>query len=286
MAVDVGGIGVWCSSRIWPRDPGASAEAAAELEGLGYQALWVGLSAPNLELQEALLAATSRLAVATGIVSVWDSPPSVVAAAYRRVSGASPGRFLLGLGASHAHAVERAGGIYERPYQKVAEFLDGLDAAVPPVPADGRALAALGPRMLALAGGRTVGAHPYLVTPEHTQRAREILGEGPLLAPEQMVILETDPASAREIARAAMRVYLHAPNYVANLLRLGFTEDDIGQASDRLVDALIAWGDEATIARRVDEHRQAGADHVCVQVLTGEPALPRAGWRALAAALT
>jgi len=204
MAVDVGGIGVWCSSRIWPRDPGASAEAAAELEGLGYQALWVGLSAPNLELQEALLAATSRLAVATGIVSVWDSPPSVVAAAYRRVSGASPGRFLLGLGASHAHAVERAGGIYERPYQKVAEFLDGLDAAVPPVPADGRALAALGPRMLALAGGRTVGAHPYLVTPEHTQRAREILGEGPLLAPEQMVILETDPASAREIARAAL----------------------------------------------------------------------------------
>ena len=168
----------------------------------------------------------------------------------------------------------------------MADFLDGLDAAAPPVPADGRALAALGPRMLALAGGRTVGAHPYLVTPEHTQRAREILGEGPLLAPEQMVILETDPASAREIARAAMRVYLHAPNYVANLLRLGFTEDDIGQASDRLVDALIAWGDEATIARRVDEHRQAGADHVCVQVLTGEPALPRAGWRALAAALT
>src|SRR5262245_40373249 len=171
MAVDVGGIGVWCSSRIWPRDPGASAEAAAELEGLGYQALWVGLSAPNLELQEALLAATSRLAVATGIVSVWDSPPSVVAAAYRRVSGASPGRFLLGLGASHAHAVERAGGIYERPYQKVAEFLDGLDAAVPPVPADGRAPAALGPRMLALAAGRGpdsrrtplsghAGAHP------------------------------------------------------------------------------------------------------------------------------
>src|SRR5262249_59860619 len=123
--------------------------------------------------------------------------------------GAGPGRSRLARGASHAHAVERAGGIYERPYQKVAGFLDGLDAAVPPVPADGRALAALGPRMLALAGGRTAGAHPYLVTPEHTRRAREILGDGPLLAPEQMVILATDPASARELARAAMHVYPH-----------------------------------------------------------------------------
>lgn len=286
MAVDVGRIGVWCSSRIWPQDPGASSEAAAELEELGYQALWLGISASNLDLPEALLAATSWLAVATGIVSVWDSPPGVVAAAYHRVSDASPGRFLLGLGASHAHAVERGGGTYERPYRKVAEFLDGLDAAAPPVPADGRALAALGPRMLALAGSRTAGAHPYLVTPEHTRRAREILGDGPLLAPEQMVILDTDPASAREIARAALHIYLQAPNYVANLLRLGFTEDDIGQASDRLVDALVAWGDEAAIARRVAEHYHAGADHVCVQVLTGGPTPPRAGWRALAAALT
>jgi probable F420-dependent oxidoreductase len=140
--------------------------------------------------------------------------------------------------------------------------------------------------MLALAGRRTAGAHPYLVTPEHTQRAREILGDGPLLAPEQMVVLETDPAPAREIARAALHIYLQAPNYVANLLRLGFTDDDIGQARDRLVDALVAWGDETAIARRVAEHHQAGADHVCVQVLTGEPALPRAGWRALAGTVT
>ena len=286
MAVDVGRIGVWCSSRIWPQDPGAAAEAAAELEELGYQAIWLGISPGNLERPEALLAATSRLAVATGIASVWDSPPGAVAAAYHRVCDTSPGRFLLGLGASHAHVVERGGGTYERPYRKVDEFLDGLDTAALPVPADGRALAALGPRMLALAGRRTAGAHPYLGDARAHPPAREILGDGPLVAPEQMVVLETDPALAREIARAALHIYLQAPNYVANLLRLGFTDDDIGQASDRLVDALVAWGDETAIARRVAEHHQAGADHVCVQVLTGEPALPRAGWRALAGTVT
>ena len=154
------------------------------------------------------------------------------------------------------------------------------------VPASGRALAALGPRMLALAAARTAGAHPYLVTPAHTQRAREALGDRPLLAPEQKAVLETDPARAREVARSALHVYLQAPNYVSNLLRLGFTEDDIRHASDRLVDALVAWGDEKAIVRRVTEHHAAGADHVCVQVVTGEPALPRAEWRALAAAFT
>jgi probable F420-dependent oxidoreductase len=287
MSVGVGRIGVWCSSRIWPQDAGALAEAAAELEGLGYQALWLGMSpAGTLEQPSSLLAATSKLVVATGIVSVWDTPPDTVAAAYHRVSSAHPGRFLLGLGASHAHIVERGGGQYLHPYQKVAEFLDGLDAAVPPVPADGRALAALGPRMLALAGNRAAGAHPYLVTPEHTRQAREILGAGPLLAPEQKAVLETDPVRARELARGALGIYLQAPNYIANLLRLGFTEDDISQATDRLVDALVVWGDEETIARRVAEHHEAGADHVCVQVVTGEPALPCAQWRALAPALT
>ena len=286
MATDVGRIGVWCSSRTWPADPAAAAEPAAELEELGYQALWLGMSAGNLTLPEALLAATSRMAVATGIVSVWDAPPAVVAAGYQRISDAHPGRFLLGLGASHAHVVERGGGTYVRPYTRVAEFLDGLDAASPPVPAGGRALAALGPRMLALAGSRSGGAHPYLVTPEHTRRARKALGAGPLLAPEQMAVLETDPGRAREIARGALHIYLQAPNYVANLHRLGFTGDDIGGASDRLVDALVAWGDEEAVARRVAEHHEAGADHVCVQVLTGGPALPRAQWRALAAALT
>jgi probable F420-dependent oxidoreductase len=287
MAVDVGRIGVWCSSRIWPPGAGEVAEAVTELEALGYRALWLGMSpAGDLRQPSSLLAATSTLVIATGIVSVWDTPPQAVAAACHRVNVAHPGRFLLGLGASHAHIVERDGGHYLHPYRKVAEFLDGLDAAVPPVPPDGRALAALGPRMLALAAGRTAGAHPYLVTPEHTRQAREILGEGPLLAPEQKAVLETDPARARELARGALRIYLQAPNYTSNLLRLGFTGDDISQASDRLVDALVVWGDEETIARRVAEHHQAGADHVCVQVVTGEPVLPRAQWRTLAPALT
>lgn len=286
MAVDVGRIGVWCSSRVWPSDAGAVAEATAELESLGYRTLWLGMSpAVTLEQPESLLAATSALAVATGIVSVWDNPPAAVALAYHRVADTYPGRFLLGLGASHAHVVERKGGRYQHPLRKVTEFLDGLDDVVPPVPAGGRALAALGPRMLALAAARTAGAHPYLVTPEHTEQARRIMGDGPLLAPEQKAVLDTDPARAREVARGGLHLYLQAPNYVSNLLRLGFTEDDIWHASDRLVDALVVWGDEDTIARRVAEHHQAGADHVCVQVLTGEQALPRAQWRALAPAL-
>ena len=287
MAVDVGRIGIWCSSRIWPQDAGAVAEAAAEVETLGYRTLWLGMSpAGTLEQPASLLAATSTLAVATGIVSVWDLPPATVARAYHRVAAAYPDRFLLGLGASHSHVVERGSGRYLHPYRKVAGFLDGLDEAVPPVPASGRVLAALGPRMLALAAARTAGAHPYLVTPAHTQRAREALGDRPLLAPEQKAVLETDPARAREVARSALHVYLQAPNYVSNLLRLGFTEDDIRHTSDRLVDALVAWGDETAIVRRVTEHHAAGADHVCVQVLTGEPALPRAEWRALATAFT
>jgi probable F420-dependent oxidoreductase len=286
MSVDVGRVGIWCSSRIWPQDAGAVAEAAADVEALGYRALWLGMSpAGTLEQPESLLAATSTLAVATGIVSVWDLPAASVARAYHRLAAAYPTRFLLGLGASHPHVVERSGRRYLHPYSKVAEFLDGLDEAEPPIPADERLLAALGPRMLELAAARTAGAHPYLVTPEHTERARQIMGDGPLLAPGQKAVLETDPARARAIARDALQVYLRAPSYVANLFRLGFTGDDISQASDRLIDALVVWGDEAAIARRVAEHHAAGADHVCVQVLTGEPTLPRPQWRALAPAL-
>lgn len=286
MAVPVGRIGIWVSSAIWPQDPAASAEAAAELEGLGYQAFWLGGTPPGtLEVPEALLAATSTLAVATGIASVWVTPAQAVAAAYHRVSSAYPDRLLLGLGASHAPLVTRLGQEYRRPLAKTEEFLDELDAATPPVPPEGRALAALGPKMLRLAATRTAGAHPYLVTPEHSELAREVMGPGPLLAPEQKVVLETDPARAREIAGATVRRYLGMPNYTSNLLRLGFTEDDLSQVSDRLVDGLVAWGDEEAIARRVAEHYDAGADHVCVQVLASEPGLPMAQWRTLAPAL-
>ena len=287
MPVAVGRVGTWSSSRIWPADPGAVADAASELEKLGYGALWLGgTPAGTLEMPEALLNATATMTVATGIVSVWLSPAAEVAAAYQRVAGAHPGRFLLGLGASHAPPVEAAGQRYHRPYQKLAGFLDGLDRASPPVPREGRVLAALGPRVLALARDRTAGAHPYLVTPEHSRRAREILGPGPLLAPEQKVILETDAGRARRIARACLHTYLQLPNYTASLLRLGFTEEDISRSSDRLVDGLVAWGDEEAVARRVAEHHQAGADHVCIHALTSERALPIAQWRALAPVLT
>lgn len=288
MSVDVGRIGVWVPGGFLPGDPGATGETAAGLDDLGYQAIWLGGSpAGTLEQPEALLAGAGRIAVATGIVSIWTHPPDVVAPAYHRVASAYPGRFLLGLGASHAVLVEPTGQQYVRPYQKLVEFLDGLDAASPPVPPEGRALAALGPRVLKLAAGRTAGAHPYLVTPEHTRRAREILGERALLAPEQKVVLTTDPARAREIARSMLGMYLRLPNYTANLRRLGYTDDDMsGGGSDRLVDALVAWGDEETIARRVAQHHDAGADHVCIQVLTGEQALPWEEWRRLAGVLT
>lgn len=287
MGVEVGRIGVWVSGGLLPPDPMEAGRAVAGLEELGYQAVWLGMSpAGTLEQPEGVLAATSKLAVATGIVSIWNHPPATVAAAYHRVTAAYPGRFLLGLGVSHAHLVEQTGQEYAHPYRKLVEFLDGLDTADQPVPAAGRVLAALGPRVLALARDRAAGAHPYLVTPEHTRRAREVLGSGPLLAPEQKVVLDTDPARAREIARGRLGMYLRAPNYIANLRRLGFTDEDISTASDRLVDALVAWGDEEAIARRVAEHHAAGADHVCIQALTSEQALPWDQWRALAAALT
>lgn len=286
MAVDVGRVGIWSNSRLWAGDAGKRREAAAELDELGYGALWVGAASGNLDLASTLLDATRRLAVATGIVSVWTVPADRLAATYTDVAAAHPGRFLLGLGVSHAPAVESTGQRYARPYEKLTGYLDELDAAAPPVPKEGRALAALGPRVLALAGERTAGAHPYLVTPEHTRRAREVLGAGPLLAPEQKVVLETDPARARAVARKRAGFYLRLPNYTNNLRRLGYTDDDFADGgSDRLVDGLVAWGDVDTVLARVREHHQAGADHVCVQVLTDEEALPRAQWRTLAEAL-
>lgn len=287
MAVDVGRIGIWTFSGLWPDDPGATGEAAAELEELGYRAVWLGAAAGKLELPARLLAATRRLAVATGIVNVWLEPADVVIPAYRRVAADHPGRFLLGLGAGHATNVEPTGQRYERPYRKLVDYLDELDAATPPVPEDDRALAALGPRVLALAGGRTAGAHPYLTTPEHTRRAREVLGPGPLLAPEQKVVLQTDAGRAREVARSGASRYLRLPNYANNLRRLGFTDDDLASGgSDRLVDAIVAWGSADAIAERVRAHHDAGADHVCVQVLADPRSLGRDEWRELAPALT
>ncbi|TDE00085.1 LLM class F420-dependent oxidoreductase [Jiangella asiatica] len=284
MAIDVGRAGVWVGARTWPADPSEVADATAELEELGYRAIWLGGAEGTLRRPEQVLAATTRLVAATGVVNVWSEPADEVAAAFHRVGPDHPDRLLLGIGAGHAKFVEPGGQLYERPYSKVAAYLDALDAAGVPVGA--RAVAALGPRTVQLAGERSLGAHPYLVTPRHTAMARGILGDGPLLAPEQKVVLATDPDEARAVARPVVAFYLGLPNYVNNLRRLGFGDDDLsGDGSDRLVDALVAWGDVDTVAARIREHHDAGADHVCVQVLTGERGLPRQQWRALAPAL-
>jgi probable F420-dependent oxidoreductase len=289
--VELGRFGIW-GSGPWRLDERAAegGEVAAELESLGFGALWLGGGQqrgfpPRFR---ALLDATSRIIVASGILSVWLASPEEATAGVAALEAAPPGRFLLGLGVSHAPLVARFGERYQRPYRRMVDYLDDLDRQRQPVPADRRVLAALGPRMLALAAARAAGAHPYFVPVEHTARARQTLGAGPLLAPEQGVVLERDPESARRIARAHVARYLAMPNYTNNLRTLGFGDDDLkGDGSDRLVDAVIAWGDPETVARRVREHHQAGADHVCVQVLSErtEREFPRAEYRELAAAL-
>ncbi|MCT2586015.1 LLM class F420-dependent oxidoreductase [Actinophytocola gossypii] len=238
-------------------------EALAELEALGFGTLWIGNSPPELRYAEQLLDNSTTLTVATGIVNVWLEPPSVLAGHRARVLARHPGRFLLGIGASHRALV---GDRYTKPYEKLVSYLDGLDAEG--VPADGRVLAALGPRVLRLAGDRCAGAHPYLTTPEHTAKARAALGTGPLLVPEQKVVLTTDRTEAHTLGRQALSMYLALPNYTNNWLRLGFTEEDFADGgSDRLVDAMVAWGDEDAVRGRVEEHRLAGADQVALQVL-------------------
>ncbi|MPZ79947.1 MAG: TIGR03620 family F420-dependent LLM class oxidoreductase [Actinophytocola sp.] len=258
--MDIGRLGLW-QGGTWAefRKP----EVLAELEELGIGAVWLGGSPPaDLKIPERLLSTSSKLVVATGIVNVWDAPPEVAAASYARLSAYSD-RLILGIGAGHRSMV---GDAYTKPYEKLVSYLDGLDAGG--VPVAGRALAALGPKVLRLAADRTAGAHPYLVTPEHTAQAREILGSDTLLMPEQKVVLSTDPDTARALARKRLHTYLTLPNYTNNWLRLGFTDDDLaGGGSDRLVDSMVAWGDEDAIRTRIEAHRAAGADHVALQVL-------------------
>ncbi len=279
----LGRIGIW-SSAFWSERQEAQ-RAAIELEQLGYGTLWFPNRDNLFELARDLLDVTERVVIATGIANIWTHSPEQTAAAHQALTQAHPGRFLLGLGVSHAHLVDQAeAGRYRKPVERMLSYLDALDAAPTPVPPGERVLAALGPRMLEIARTRSAGAHPYLVTIEHTRQARAALGQGPLLAPEQAVVLETDPAEARRIARIHLARYLQAPNYANNWLRLGFTEDDIANGgSDRLVDALVAWGDLDTIRARIADHFAAGADHVCLQALAADPAaVPYDAWRALA----
>ena len=281
--MDVGKVGIWFSG-TW-RVEDSSFDVAQEMEALGYSTLWSsGRFEPGLSKHfECQLAATANVVVASGIVSIWPNSPQEIAEAVADLNDRYPGRFLLGLGASHAPVVED----YSRPYSHMVSYLDALDSAGPSVAKDRRVLAALGPRMLELARDRAAGAHPYFVPVEHTVRARALLGTGPLLAPEVTVVLERDPTKARELARTFTRGYLGLANYANNLRTLGFGDDDLtGAGSDRLVDAVVCWGDLDAIAARVREHHEAGADHVCVQVIPATPGhFPLAEYRELAPAL-
>ncbi|MEV4143087.1 LLM class F420-dependent oxidoreductase [Amycolatopsis sp. NPDC049691] len=273
MAIELGKLG------IWRYHANVDAKFAAEAEKLGYGAIWLGGSPSGADLAsvDGILEATDSLVIATGIVNIWQDEPADIARVYERIAGKYPDRFLLGIGAGHREATKE----YKKPYAALVDYLDGLDAAG--VPVAGRALAALGPKVVELSGSRTAGAHPYLTTPEHTRSTREILGSGPLLAPEHKVVLSTDAAEARAIGRNTVKYYLGLSNYVANLRKLGFTDDDLsGEGSDRLVDALALHGDAATIARGLSAHLEAGADQVVVQVLNEDP---WPGYRALAAEL-
>jgi probable F420-dependent oxidoreductase len=290
MKPQLGPVGIW-TGVLDAHSTARSQEAALELEDLGFETLWIPEAVGREPFVQAanLLAATSRLRLATGIANIYARDAMTMAAAQKTLAEAYPGRFLLGLGVSHAHLVARLRKhSYDKPLSYMSQYLDDMDdslfMAVGPLEAPPRVLAALGPRMLRLAAAKAAGAHPYFTTPDHTATARSTMGPESLLAPEQMVVLEGDPAVAREIARKAMAVYLRAPNYLNNLARLGFGEDDLaGGGSDRLVDAVVAWGSLDVVAARVRAHIDAGADHVCLQVLCADTALPLAQWRQLAA---
>jgi probable F420-dependent oxidoreductase len=260
LTLDLGRYGVWLPTRsITP-------QLAMQIESLGYGAAWIGGSPDaSLEWAEPALAETSSLQLATGIVNIWASPAAEVAASYHRIEDAYPGRFLLGVGVGHPEHT----GDYKKPYEALVEYLDELDSAS--VPTSRRVLAALGPKVLALSAERAAGAHPYLTTPAHTAQARELVGNTVFLAPEHKVVLTADANEAREIGRKTVDFYLGLSNYVNNWRRLGFTDADVRKpGSDKLIDALVAYGTPTAIAARLNDHLEAGADHVAIQVLGAE----------------
>lgn len=248
---------------------------ARRLEELGYRALWIPESVTSKEVfahASLLLSATERLLVGTGIANIWARDAVAMRNGARLLADAFPGRFLLGIGVSHLPAVRRRGGQYEQPLSRMREYLDAMESApyTGPEPSEAAPvlLAALGPRMIDLAGERTIGAHPYFVPVEHTRTARDRLGPGPLLVVEQAVALEAEAAAARAVARAHMARYLRLDNYLNNLKRLGWSDAALADGgSDELVDAIVAWGSQEDIAARATAHLAAGADHVCLQAL-------------------
>jgi probable F420-dependent oxidoreductase len=291
--VDIGKVGIWTFA--FDQLPnGQAQELAREVEAMGYGAIWIPEAVGKDPLVHAalLLSGTERIALATGIASIYARDAMAMKQGQMTLTEAFPDRFLLGLGVSHAPMVEgMRGHTYGKPVAAMRAYLEAMEAALylgaAPTATPHTVIGALGPKMLGLAAERTQGAHPYNITAEHTAGAREVLGAGKLLAPELAVHLGTDAAAAREAGRAHLAIYLGLPNYVNNLRRLGFGDDDFADGgSDRLVDALVAWGTPDQIAARVREHHDAGADHVCLQVLAERGgAAPVAQWRELAPAL-
>lgn len=290
--VDLGRVGIWYGGIDALATPDAR-QAAQLIEELGFGALWIAeaVGRDPFAFAAVLLSATERLVLATGIANIYARDPMAMRAGQMTLAEAFPDRFLLGLGVSHGHLVAKVRKHdYSKPYSYMVEYLESMDKALfmakRPEHEAGRVLAALGPKMLELSATQANGAHPYFSTPDHTATARKVMGPDALLAPEQMVVLETDPTEARRIARAGMKIYLGLPNYYNNLRRSGFDESDWSDGgSDRLVDAVVAWGTEAQIAERVAQHHDAGADHVCVQVLRDGTGIPEAELRRLAPAL-
>jgi probable F420-dependent oxidoreductase len=276
--MDIGKIGVWTSYRAFGSD--RAGEAAKLVEQLGYGTWWLGGS-PHVPDVRPILKATTALVAATGILNVWINDPAETAAADAALRADFPGRFMLGIGIGHPEATSD----YSRPLRTMRAFVDGLDDSPTPPPADARCLAALGPKMLDLAGERTAGTHTYFVPVEHTRFARERLGPGKIVAPELACVVDTDPERARAVARDYAELYLGLGNYARSLLRFGFTEQDVADGgSGRLIDAVIPHGTAEQIAEVVQAHFDAGADHVCLQPL-GEHGIPRESWTALARAL-
>jgi probable F420-dependent oxidoreductase len=291
--MQLGATGIW-TTQLENLPAAQAQESAAELEELGFGTLWSGEAMGREALTNAslLLAGTKRIVIATGIANIYGRDPVTMAAAQKTLAEAYPNRFLLGLGVSHVPLVEQLRGHrYDKPIPAMRAYLDAMDQApyqaVPPPSKPPRVLAALGPKMLQLSAERADGAHPYNTTPKHTAHARELLGQGPYLCPEQAVVLETDPAKARAIARKFLAIYLTLPNYTNNWLRLGFQEADFSNGgSDKLIDGVIAWGDLKVMLNRIREHHSAGADHVCIQVLTDNPkTFPLREYRELASAI-
>ena len=287
--INLGRIGLWAAD--FDLQPMAkSQEAIAQVEEMGYGAVWV----PEAVIREPfastalLLSATKKIVLATGIASLHARTAQTMQAGWKTLTEAFPDRFLLGIGVSHAPMVQGVHkGTYDKPYSTMVEYLDAMDKGIffgaAPTTAPQRVLAALGPKMLKLAAERGAGAHPYFTPVEHTAFARETMGAGALLAPELAVVLETDATKAREIARKYMTTYTRLPNYANNLKRFGFTDDEITNQEDRLVDAIVAWGSLDTVVAAVKGHLDAGADHVCIQVLTDKPGtLPMREWQELA----